>query len=116
MSELRLTRALPAETRERQPAASARLSRSRDRDAHLANESEDRHTGRPGALQPLARRAYGSESRRLGIVEPVFGHIAGHKRMDRSTLRGRTKVNTQWQLYCLVHNLEKVARYGAMNN
>jgi hypothetical protein len=53
---------------------------------------------------------------RLGIVEPVFGHIAGHKRMDRSTLRGKAKVNIQWKLYCIVHNLEKVARYGRMDN
>ena len=62
---------------------------------------------------PEGRALY---SRRLGIVEPVFGHIAGHKRMDRSTLRGRAKVNIQWKLYCLVHNFEKIARYGAMNN
>lgn len=58
---------------------------------------------------PEGRKIY---RRRLGIVEPVFGHMAGHKRMDRSTLRGKTKVNIQWNLYCLVHNLEKVARYG----
>jgi hypothetical protein len=55
-------------------------------------------------------------SRRLGIVEPVFGHIAGHKRMDHSTLRGKVKVNIQWKLYCMVHNLEKIARYGGMDN
>jgi hypothetical protein len=59
---------------------------------------------------PEGRAIY---SRRLGIVEPVFGHIAAHKRMDRSTLRGRTKVNIQWKLYCMVHNLEKISRYGA---
>lgn len=62
---------------------------------------------------PEGREIY---SQRLGIVEPVFGHIAGHKRMDRSTLRGRIKVNIQWKLYCMVHNLEKVARYGRMDN
>jgi len=27
-------------------------------------------------------------------------------------LRGRKKVNTQWNLFCIVHNLKKVARYG----
>jgi transposase len=62
---------------------------------------------------PEGRRTY---SRRLGIVEPVFGHIAAHKRMDRSTLRGTIKVNIQWKLYCIVHNLEKIGRYGGMNN
>ena len=62
---------------------------------------------------PQGRKIY---RQRLGIVEPVFGHIAGHKRMDRSTLRGKRKVNIQWKLYCLVHNLEKIARYGGIDN
>ena len=62
---------------------------------------------------PEGRALY---SQRLGIVEPVFGHIAGHKRMDRSTLRGKVKVNIQWKLYCMVHNLEKIGRYGTGRN
>ena len=28
------------------------------------------------------------------------------------TLRDHTKVNTQWYLYCLVHNIEKLAHQG----
>ena len=32
--------------------------------------------------------------------------------MNRFTYRGKDKVNTQWLLYCLVHNLEKIAHYG----
>jgi hypothetical protein len=28
--------------------------------------------------------------------------------MDRFTLRGKKKVNTQWQLFSLVHNIEKM--------
>ena len=55
-------------------------------------------------------------SQRLGIVEPVFANIGAQKGMNRSTLRGTAKVNIQWRLYCLVHNLEKIGRYGAMNN
>jgi hypothetical protein len=51
-------------------------------------------------------------SRRLGIIEPVFGNIRHSKRLNRFTLRGRRKVNAQWQLYCLVHNIEKLQRYG----
>jgi hypothetical protein len=34
------------------------------------------------------------------------------KRLDRFTLRGQPKVHTQWTLYCLVHNIEKLARHG----
>lgn len=46
---------------------------------------------------------------RLGTVEPVFGNIRHTKGMDRFTLRGKAKVNGQFQLYCLVHNIEKLA-------
>ncbi len=28
--------------------------------------------------------------------------------MNKLTLRGQTKVNAQWQMYCLVHNIEKL--------
>ena len=51
-------------------------------------------------------------SRRLGIVEPVFGNIRTTLRLDRFSLRGKAKVNIQWLLYCLVHNLGKVHRFG----
>jgi len=40
------------------------------------------------------------------MVEPVFANLRHNKRLDRFTLRGRTKVHGQWQLYCLVHNIE----------
>lgn len=55
------------------------------------------------------RRIY---SRRLGNVEPVFANIRAQKGLDRFTLRGQQKVNVQWKLYCLVHNLEKLGGYG----
>jgi hypothetical protein len=48
-------------------------------------------------------------SRRIATVEPVFANIRHHKRMSRFTLRGKSKVGTRWQLYCLVHNIEKIA-------
>ena len=53
-------------------------------------------------------------SRRLGIIEPVFGNLRHTKRLNRFTLRSRRKVNTQWQMYCLVHNIEKLQRYGRL--
>jgi hypothetical protein len=51
-------------------------------------------------------------SRRLGIVEPVFANITSAHGLKRFSLRGRTKVNTQWQLFCLVHNIGKIHRFG----
>jgi transposase len=51
-------------------------------------------------------------SRRLGIVEPVFANLCAAKGLKRFSHRGKKKVNTQWLLYCLVHNIGKVHRYG----
>jgi hypothetical protein len=44
---------------------------------------------------------------RIQIIEPVFSNITYCKKLDRFTLRGKDKVNSQWQLYCMVHNLGK---------
>jgi len=51
-------------------------------------------------------------SKRLAIVEPVFANIRTHKAMDRFTLRGKIKVDIQWMLYCMIHNIGKIYRYG----
>lgn len=51
-------------------------------------------------------------NKRLGTVEPVFGNIRSTLGLDRFSLRGKQKVNIQWVLYCMVHNLLKVHRYG----
>ena len=55
------------------------------------------------------RQLYGQ---RLATVEPVFANLRANKRLNRFTLRGRRKVDTQWKLYCLVHNIEKLAHHG----
>lgn len=55
------------------------------------------------------RKLYG---RRIAIVEPVFANLRHNKHLDRFTLRTQPKVNTQWHLYCLVHNIEKLAHHG----
>lgn len=51
-------------------------------------------------------------SERMKIVEPVFANIRIQKRMDYLTLRGKVKVNIQWLLYCIVHNIGKIGCYG----
>jgi transposase len=55
------------------------------------------------------RQLYG---RRMATVEPVFGNLRHNKQLTRFTLRSQAKVNTQWNLYCLVHNIEKLANHG----
>jgi transposase len=51
-------------------------------------------------------------SRRLELVEPVFGNIRIQKGLDHFTLRGKEKVDIQWLLYGMVHNIEKITHYG----
>ena len=58
---------------------------------------------------PRGRQLY---SQRIGTVEPVFANIRHNKRLTRFNHRGREKVNTQWSLYCMVDNIEKLAKNG----
>jgi len=51
-------------------------------------------------------------TRRFATVEPVFGNLRNNKRLDRFTLRSQAKVDGQWKLYALVHNIEKLAHHG----
>lgn len=57
----------------------------------------------------MGRQLY---SQRLGTVEPAFGDIRHNKRLTRLNHRGHAKVNTQWDLYCLLHNVEALATHG----
>ena len=58
---------------------------------------------------PAGRAAYAA---RFGTVEPVFANLCYNKGLARFTLRGRQKVDAQWKLFCLVHNIEKLAHAG----
>jgi len=53
-------------------------------------------------------------SHRMSVVEPVFGNIGSNKRLNRFSLRGKKKVQGQWQLYCLIQNIEKLKNYGEL--
>jgi len=58
---------------------------------------------------PRGRHHY---SKRLGIVEPVFGNINTTLGISRFSLRGKQKVNGQWKLMTMIHNILKIHRYG----
>lgn len=58
---------------------------------------------------PEGRARY---ARRFGTVEPVFANVCYNKGLNRFTLRGQRKVDGQWKLFCLVHNIEKLAHHG----
>ncbi|WP_244164376.1 transposase [Variovorax atrisoli] len=55
------------------------------------------------------RALYG---RRFATVEPVFANLRHNKQLNRFTLRGQAKVDGQWNLCALVHNIEKLAHHG----
>jgi len=55
---------------------------------------------------PRGRQLY---SPRIGTVEPVFANLRHSKRQSRLNHRRQAKVRTQWSLYCMVHNIEKLA-------
>jgi len=66
-----------------------------------AGTTEESHSDRmKRAIDSEGGRArYG---RRFATVEPVFGNLRHNKRLDRFTLRGRKKVDTQWKLNATV--------------
>jgi len=80
------------------------VSRFEPKPKDLAHPSERM---RQAIDSPRGRQLY---SQRIGTVEPVFGNIRHNKRMTRLNHRGRDKVNTQWNLYCMVHNIEKLSK------
>ena len=46
-------------------------------------------------------------SKRIGTVEPVFANIRHVLKLNRFTLRGKEKVNAQWNLFAILHNMLK---------
>ena len=75
----------------------------------------DKNQPSPHQATELMKRAIDSEhgrrtyGKRMGTVEPVLANLRHNKQLNRFTLRGRCKVDTQWHLYCMVHNIEKIA-------
>ncbi len=61
-------------------------------------------------LQSTAGRAV--YALRKAIVEPVFGQIKAVRGFRRFSFRGLAKVQAEWLLICLTHNLLKLFRAG----
>lgn len=54
-------------------------------------------------------------SRRLGTVEPVFANICSTRGLRRFSHRGKHKVNAQWMMFCIVHNIGKLKNCDLMS-
>jgi transposase len=78
----------------------------------IPTETEGRNYSKEMAAKIDTDRGRELYPHRIAIVEPVFANIRTQKRLDRFTLRGKIKVNIQWLLYCMVHNIEKIANFG----
>jgi hypothetical protein len=50
-------------------------------------------------------------SRRLGIVEPVFGQIKANRRIGRFKRRGQAAARSEWRLIAATHNLLEPHQY-----
>lgn len=85
----------------------------------------DRQSGRSGDDDPTPTAESASEvmraklrqaknqqlySQRKAVVEPVFGQTKEARGIRRFLLRGYEKVNAEWSLICLTHNLLKLFR------
>jgi len=67
-----------------------------------------------GAMRAKVRGATGHAvyALRQTIVEPVFGQIKDARGFRRFSFRGLPKVQAEWLLICLTHNLLKLCRAG----
>ena len=94
-------------------------------DPFLATKRQKHHeaeTAEPLAAEATAKERMAAKvrtaagralyARRKVIVEPVFGQIKGARGFRRFALRGLAKINGEFRLVCLTHNLLKVWRYG----
>lgn len=87
----------------------------------------DDNDGKPGKTgKPLKSKITDNESaksqkcrhqysRKLGIVESVFGNVFSILGLNRFSLRGKLKIDIQWKLYNIVHNLFRIDRYGVIS-
>ena len=61
---------------------------------------------------PITAAGHAIYALRKAIVEPVFGQIKAARGFRRFSFRGFAKVQAEWQLICLTHNLLKLFRAG----
>jgi transposase len=73
-----------------------------------------KNTDEKGKMARKLRKKKGREiyAKRKTIVEPVFGQMKECRGLRRFLLRSLEKVNGEWALWSMTHNLNKLFRYG----
>ena len=99
--------------REREGCISKKGKKGKRKYLFIPVKAEWRNYSQEMAAKMDTQRGREIYPHRIAIVEPVFANIRTQKRLDRFTLRGKVKVNIQWILYCMVHNIEKIANFGS---
>ena len=96
------------------PVRSKCLSKPHTPRRYLSVEVESPHPSLIDHMKARIDTPQGKQiyARRLAIVEPVFANIRVQKRLDHFTVRSKAKVDVQWKLFALVHNIGKIHRYG----
>lgn len=76
------------------------------KNSHLRPDHPMVQSMRSQMATPAGRALYKSRQ----TVEPVFAHIKEHRWFRRFSFRGLRKVQAEWSLVCLTHNLLKLFR------
>ncbi|WP_156900191.1 transposase, partial [Alicyclobacillus contaminans] len=64
------------------------------------------------ARKLMTKRGRAIYAKRKVIIEPVYGHIKACMGFIRLSLRGLAKVQGEWSLVAMCHNLLKIFRNG----
>ncbi len=102
------------------PLRSQCLRSAKQKGARQVNvKLEHVETKKNGCLERMKRKIDSKigrhiYSQRLGIVEPVFGHMCEAMGIKRFTVRSKSKVDGQWKLMTMLHNLTKIYRFGVI--
>jgi transposase len=101
------------ELRSRCLRSSSQRAKSRQVNIHLDMTRERKSS----MLERMKRKIDSVRGRhiysyRISVVEPVFGNIKSAVGIKRFSLRGKKKVNGQWKLMAMIHNIAKIHRYG----
>jgi transposase len=100
---------LPAELARRE----SRLQKIAQAKAALEQEARERVVAEPSVAQAMRQKLSSPEGQavykmRKAVVEPVFGQIKERWGFRRFLFRGLKKVQAEWQIICLTHNLLKL--------
>jgi hypothetical protein len=92
--------------------ATQRLKHSERLPENEDESGDDSHLTSKQKMAKKVRSKRGREtySRRKAIVEPVFGQIKGARGIRQFSMRGMKKMQGEWALICLTHNLLKLFR------